>query len=78
MNIFFTVEFINIVTDLLKSKNHKDIENELIKNLFNKTIDTLVAGTDRLSGDGKNSLFIKNVLAERILVKVVDTVYTLG
>ena len=40
MKIFFTTEFINIVLDLLKSKNHKDIEIELISNLFNKSCET--------------------------------------
>ena len=65
MKIFFTTEFINIVLDLLKSKNHKDIEIELISNLFNKSIDTIISGIDRLSGDGKNSLFIKKRIGHK-------------
>lgn len=65
MKIYFTNEFITILTQLSKSKHHKNIEQSLINDIFTQNIETIAQkGIKRLNKSGNNSVFIRKRIAD--------------
>jgi len=60
MEFYFTERFIDEFKKIIKAKEHKNLENCFIEEIFKKTFDEILkTGASRQSGDNNNSAYIK-------------------
>ena len=60
MSVYITEEFVSEVSSLLKSTSHQDCEKEIIKHIFNSSLEEIkLNGSKRLGGDPNKSPFLR-------------------
>ena len=60
MSVFLTEEFVSEVSLLLKDTSHDDCEKEIIKSIFNSSLEEVrLNGCKRLGGDPNKSPFLR-------------------
>ena len=60
MSVFLTEEFVSEVSLLLKDTSHDDCEKEIIKSIFNSSLEEFrLNGCKRLGGDPNKSPFLR-------------------